>query len=248
MLSAREANRRYFRESYRTGEHGWGADEPSPYAVDFLRELKRLVPRGTLLDIGCGEGRHSLAAAQLGFQVTAIDYEPLSLKRARHAARMKHSRAIVFRRADVFCLPFRDACFDVILDYGCLHHQRKTDWRAYKASILRVVKPQGYYVLSVFSPRFRLFRASGRAWHIAYGAYRRCFTPEEIFELFGRDFEMVRIIEERGKEGGFWHTLMKRRAEGRIFPRLSQSYRSEKRIERESTNGKAVLRRGAGEG
>lgn len=213
MLSAREANRRYFREAYRTAEHGWAVDKPSPYAVNYLKRLRQVVPHGKLLDVGCGEGRHSLAAARLGFNVTAIDYEPLALKRARRAAQARHAKGITFRKADVFRLPFADASFDVVVDWGCLHHQRKTDWPAYRASLMRVLKPQGYYVLSVFSPRFRFFRSSRRAWHIACGAYRRCFTRREILELFSRDWEMLSIREERGEGGGFWHVLMKRRAE-----------------------------------
>jgi len=213
MLSAREANRRYFREAYRTAEHGWAVDEPSPYAVNYLKQLRRLVPHGKLLDVGCGEGRHSLDAARLGFNVTAIDYEPLALKRARQTAEVRHAKGITFRRADVFRLPFADATFDIVLDYGCLHHQRKADWPAYRASVLRVLKAQGYYVLSVFSPKFRLFRGGRRPWHIAYGAYRRCFTRREILELFSRDWEMLSISEERGEGGGFWHVLMKRRVE-----------------------------------
>jgi len=211
MLSAHEANRRYFRDAYRTGEHGWGENTPSPYAVDFLRRLARLVPGGEVLDIGCGEGRHSIAAARLGFRVTASDYEPLALKRARQVAEAKGARGIVFRKADVFDMPFPDSSFDVIVDYGFLHHQRKADWPALKSSILRVLKPEGYYILSVFSPRFRLFRGSRRRWHIAYGAYRRCFTAEDITGLFGSDFDFIEMKEERGKGGGFWHVLMKRR-------------------------------------
>ena len=212
MLSADEANRRYFREAYRTGEHGWAADEPSAYAVDFLKILRGVVPGGKLLDIGCGEGRHSFAAARLGFRVTAIDYEPLALTRARRFATIRQIKGILFRKANVFHLPFPDTRFDVILDYGCLHHQKKSDWPAYRAGNLRVLKPQGFYALSVFSPSFYLFRGSRRPWHIAYGAYRRYFTRKEIIELFGPDFEMLEIREERGKEGGFWHVLMKRRA------------------------------------
>jgi len=211
MLSAHDANRQYFREAYRTGDHGWPGDKPSPYAVGFLKRLRRLVPGGELLDIGCGEGRHSFAAARLGFSVTAIDYEPLALQRARQFARASHLEEIIFQRADIFCMPFTDSCFDVVLDYGCLHHQRKSDWPAYKTSILRVLQPEGYYILSVFSPRFRFFRGSRRRWHIAYGAYRRCFTPGEIEELFGRDFDVISMAEERGRGGGFWHVLMKRR-------------------------------------
>jgi len=216
MLSAGEANRRYFREAYRTGEHGWGVDESSSYAVDFLKRLSRLVPGGRLLDIGCGEGRHCFAAAGLGFKVTGLDYEPLALECAQKFARLKHIKKVKFRQADFFSLPFPDSHFDVVLDYGCLHHQKKADWPAYKAGIITVLKPKGFYVLSVFSPKFRLLRASRKKWHIAYGAYRRCFTAEDIVELLGRDFEVVQMVEERGRGGGFWHTLLKRRAESNV--------------------------------
>jgi SAM-dependent methyltransferase len=211
MLSARDANRRYFRRAYRSGKHGWQVEAPSPCAVRVLRRLKKLVPGGRLLDVGCGEGRHAIAAARLGFRVTAVDYEPLALGRARRFAREKKVRGIVFRRADVFRLPFADGRFDVVLDYGCLHHQRKSDWRAYKASLLRVLVPRGFYALTVFSPRFRLFRGARRPWHIAQGSYRRCFTRADIEGLFGGDFELLDLREERGQGRGFWHALLRRR-------------------------------------
>ncbi len=222
-LSAEEANRRYFREAYRTGVHGWAEEEPSPFAVRFLDRLKRLVPGGTLLDVGCGEGRYAFGANERGFKVTAIDYEALALQRARRVARVKQAKRIVFRKADVFHLPFPDASFDIVLDYGCLHHQRKVDWPAYKASVLRVLKPQGFYVLSVFSPRFRYFHGSQTPWHIALGAYRRYFRRKDIAKLFGQDFQIMELTEERGKNGGFWHILTKRAAEvepttGKVAP------------------------------
>jgi SAM-dependent methyltransferase len=127
-------------------------------------------------------------------------------------ARTKDGPGIAFRRADVLRLPFRDSSFDVVLDYGCLHHQRKSDWPAYSASILRVLRPGGFCILSVFSPKFRLFQGSRRRWHIAYGSYRRCFTPKEIAGLLGRHFEVMKLTEERGRGTGFWHVLMRRLA------------------------------------
>ena len=211
MPSANEANKRYFQEAYRTGVHGWAVDEPSPYAVDFLDWLKGVVPGGKLLDIGCGEGRHSLAAAQRGFRVTAIDFEPLALDRARRFAEEKGMRGITFKTADALVLPFPDAYFDIVLDYGCLHHQRKSDWLVYKAGVLRTLKPQGFYVLSVFSPRFRLFRGSRRKWHIASGAYRRCFSRKDLRDLFHTEFEIIRMNEQCGRGGGFRHLLMQKR-------------------------------------
>jgi len=146
-----------------------------------------------------------------------LDYEPLALECAQRFARLKHIKKVTFRLADVFSLPFPDSYFDVVLDYGCLHHQRKADWPAYKAGILTVLKPQGFYVLSVFSPRFRLFRTSRKKWHISYGAYRRCFTAEDIVELLGLDFEVVKMVEERGRRDGFWHVLLKYRGEASVL-------------------------------
>ena len=158
---------------------------------------------------------HAIAAARLGFRVTGIDYEPLALKRARRFARMKQVTGIIFRKANIFHLPFREAAFDVVLDYGCLHHQRKPDWSAYKTGILQVLKPEGFYVLSVFSPEFPLFRGSRRPWHIAQGAYRRYFTRVDIEQLFRSDFEFLELTKERGAPRGFWHVLMKRREDAR---------------------------------
>jgi len=213
MLSAKQANRRYFQQAYRIGQHGWATEKPSSYAAGFLRRLKRSIPGAKLLDVGCGEGRHAIAAAKLGFRVTAVDYEPLALRRARRFARQAGARGIVFRRADALSLPFSDAGFDVVLDYGCLHHQKKSDWPRYRAGLLRVLKPWGFFVLSVFSREFPLFHGSRRPWHIAQGAYRRYFTRGDILELFGRDFEVVELLKEKGDRPGFWHALMRRRAE-----------------------------------
>jgi SAM-dependent methyltransferase len=185
-------------------------EAPALEAMRFLKRIARIVPHGRMLDVGCGEGRHAIAAAKMGFKVSGIDFEPLAIERARRFARAKGTRGIDFRRASVFRLPFAEASFDVVLDFGCLHHQRKSDWAAYRASILRVLAPGGFFVLCVFSPKFELFRGSRRAWHIAQGAYRRRFTRTELRTLFGADFEILELAEQEDG-GGFWHVLMRRK-------------------------------------
>jgi SAM-dependent methyltransferase len=186
-------------------------EDPSPYAVKFLARLKGIIPNGRLLDLGCGEGRHAIAASRLGFRVTAVDYEPLALRRARRVAEIKGSRGIIFRTAEILHLPAPGTPFDVVLDYGCLHHQKKADWPAYRASVLRVLSPRGFFILSVFSPNFPLFHGSRRSWHIAQGAYRRFFTRGDLLGLFGGEFEVLDMIEEDSGHG-FWHVLFRRRA------------------------------------
>lgn len=48
-------------------------------------------------------------------------------------------------------------------------------------------------------------------WHIARGAYRRCFTRRDLLELFSREFEALEMIKENGGRHGFWHDLFGRR-------------------------------------
>ncbi len=213
LSSAEKSNRSYFREAYRTGKHGWEVKDPSPFAVKFLNRLKRVIPGGRLLDVGCGEGRHAIAAAQMGFKVVGIDYEPSALKRARRLAKAKGACSITFRTANALRLPPPATAFDIVLDYGCLHHQRKADWHHYKAGILRVMTPRGFFILSAFSPKFPLFHGGRRRWHISQGAYRRSFTRRDILDLFGRDFDVIEMIEENGGRHGFWHVLFRRRRE-----------------------------------
>ena len=205
-----KANRRYFREAYRTGEHGWPETGASPYVLGYLQRVREAAPGGRLLDLGCGEGRHCLAAAEMGFQAVGVDYESLALVRARRLIPAEHQGSIALCVGDVLNLPFANGCYDVVLDYGCLHHQRKADWPRYKANLLRVLKPRGFYVLSAFSPRFHLFRGSRRPWHLAYGAYRRCFSREELVHLWENEFDLLDLVEEDGEQGGMWHGLLRR--------------------------------------
>ncbi|MCX5785198.1 MAG: class I SAM-dependent methyltransferase [Elusimicrobia bacterium] len=206
MISAVKANKNYFREAYRSGLHGWEA-EPSPYALRYLGRLRKKLPGAALLDLGCGEGRHAVAAARLGLRVIAVDTEPGALKRAKAKARAAGVTGLRFLKADALALPFARGSFDIILDFGCLHHQRKTDWPAYKRSILRALKPGGFLILSVFSPRFRFFKGTNRDWHIARGAYRRCFSKKDFPALFGKDFMVLSLTEA---PNGFWHALLER--------------------------------------
>lgn len=211
MRSSAEQNRQYFRQAYESGRHGWGA-EPAPQVLHNLGLLTAKAGSRRLLDLGCGEGRHCLPAARKGFDPVGVDYEPGALRRAKARAREAGlEAAISFLVADIFDLPFRVATFDVVLDYGCLHHQRKADWPRYLSSLRWVLKPGGHLLLSTFSTHFRTYGPQERSWHLAHGAYRRFFTAGDLHGLFDSDFEFLSLEEERDEQRGFWHALLRRR-------------------------------------
>jgi cyclopropane fatty-acyl-phospholipid synthase-like methyltransferase len=66
-------------------------DEPFTQAteqeVPFLIEQLKLPQGASILDVGCGTGRHSVALAQHGFAVTGIDLSEEMLEKARARAR-----------------------------------------------------------------------------------------------------------------------------------------------------------------
>lgn len=55
--------------------------------VDFLLEELSLPPGGSILDVGCGTGRHSIELAKRGYAVTGLDLSLEMLARAADAAR-----------------------------------------------------------------------------------------------------------------------------------------------------------------
>ena len=55
--------------------------------VDFLLEELSLQPGDSILDVGCGTGRHSIELAKRGYAVTGLDLSSGMLARAADAAK-----------------------------------------------------------------------------------------------------------------------------------------------------------------
>lgn len=71
------------------------------------------------LDVGCGAGRHSKAASELGAEMVAIDLS--TAVDAAYQNNVKNERVHVVQ-ADIYNLPIKDNSFDFIFSLGVLHH------------------------------------------------------------------------------------------------------------------------------
>src|SRR5437773_2038239 len=129
----------------RAGYDRWAAvydadDNPlvaleQPLVAELLGEVRGL----SVLDLGCGTGRHSLPLAAAGATVTALDFSAEMLAKARAKP---GAERVTFRAHDLHePLPFPDRSFDRVVCGLAVDHIR--DLTGLFAESGRVLRPGG---------------------------------------------------------------------------------------------------------
>lgn len=129
----------------------WHAGALEPPLAEAL--AARAAPGRRLLDLGTGDGVAAVAAAQLGYRVTAIDIAPSALGRARDRADAAGARSILFVLDDVTA-PRLDGQppFDVAVDRGLLHGLPVASRAAYAAAVAALVAAGGTLLVAAHQP------------------------------------------------------------------------------------------------
>jgi demethylmenaquinone methyltransferase / 2-methoxy-6-polyprenyl-1,4-benzoquinol methylase len=106
-----------------------------------------VAPGGRVLDACCGTGDLALEAKAEGGRVTALDFSPRMLERAR-----RKSAEIEWVEGDLLALPFADASFDAAtVGFGVRHAE---DLDAALRELRRVLRPGGRLaVLDIVRPK-----------------------------------------------------------------------------------------------
>lgn len=158
--------------------------------VDFRRHFH--VRQGDrVLDLGCGNGRHTLEATRYPGHIIGVDISRDDLQAARFMyADLKRKGApghADFIVADAQNLPFKDGAFDKSLCTETFEHV--PDDRRSIDEFLRVTKPGAQVVVSVpaYWPERAYWSLSWEYWH-SPGGHVRWYRPDE----------MRNILEERG--------------------------------------------------
>jgi SAM-dependent methyltransferase len=138
-------------------------------------------PGRATLDLACGEGRLTRKLAELGHRVAGIDAAP-----AMAALAATHPGARPVLLGDAAGLPFRDAAFDFVLAYMCLHDIDAMP--ATVAEIGRVLEPGGRLCLAIPHPLNTAGHFQGRdadAPFVITGSYLDARRTGEVAERDG---------------------------------------------------------------
>ena len=133
--------------------------EPSEESY-FLSDRWRKFGYKTLLDYGCGLGRHSAYFARQGFAVAAFDLSADGTDYLRAWAQRENLNIDV-RVADMLDLPYADCGFDCLLAYHVISHSDNAGVRRQMAEIRRVLRPGGEAYVTFCSKDSWVYREAG---------------------------------------------------------------------------------------
>ena len=137
-----------------------------------------------VLDVGCGQGRHTYEALRRGASVVSLDLDRGAVKETAYMSRQLHDGGTVGTsesgvHGDANHLPFADASFDRVICSETLEHV-PTDETAI-AELRRVLRPGGRLAISV--PRYfpeRVCWTLSDEYHNTPGGHVRIYRADEL--------------------------------------------------------------------
>jgi ubiquinone/menaquinone biosynthesis C-methylase UbiE len=177
------------------------------------RQYFPMAPGQRLLDLGCGEGRHVIAASALdGIDAIGVDLSREDLGTARERMREFADQLPEERQPALFALlvgdalrlPFPDDSFDAVICSEVLEHI--PDYRSAVREIHRVLKPRGYFCASVPRPWCeRLCWWLSRDYHQVPGGHLRIFEIEDLIgEIHSNGFELYQRHGAHALHSVYW--------------------------------------------
>ena len=172
----------------------WAMNNPLRAAVQKRYEAPRLkaLSRGqaeNILEIGCGQGVGAkiLYGMFRPASYVGIDLDPGMIKRARiRGIGLPNAE---FMQGDASDLPFDDASFDLVVDFGIIHHI--PNWRDALSEVHRLLVPGGEFLFEEL-PAETWQRGIGRPLKpILEHPYDEMFSKEEfVGELVDLGFDI----------------------------------------------------------
>lgn len=196
-----------------SGAVSWS--RPDPWVVRTVPQLWKCGVR-TVLDLGCGVGRHAIYLAQQGFTCRGIDLSTSGIARAEQDAK-RAGVPIDFTIGEFSRLPYAAGEFDYVLAYNVIYHGDREVVRRTIEEIRRVLRPGGLYQCTMLSTRNA---ECGRGIEISPGTFRQpdalddkvhphFYCDARSLLSLHEDLDLLSAFDaEHDNEGSYhWHCL-----------------------------------------
>lgn len=227
------AQKQVWEKEYRQPQLVTRGEDPQQDVLRLLKFLKRkqgLDLSGLkMLDLGAGTGRNANYLASLGNEAVGVEIAPTAVRLARERAAQLGVKVEYFEQSMAERLPVANRSVDLALDITSSNSLSAPEREAYFAELRRVLKPGAFLVLKTLckegdkNARELLSRQPGPEPDtyvlVELGLTERVFSREALLELYGRDFELLKLdkkssytrMNQRSYKRNFWLAVWRKR-------------------------------------
>jgi SAM-dependent methyltransferase len=187
-------------------------DRPATTLISFMEFLvdRDFRPPGTILDIGCGKGRHTIYLASLGFEAYGFDFAISAISQARARSSLAGTDHRTHFSVAEIDKPWHypDNFFDLEVDYfASIDVDSLIGREHYRSEMLRTLKSGGYAFVTVPSvsdelEKELLLTSTGAEKNSTIwpenGKFQKVYDEGELRDFYS-DFEILFLREKRGR-------------------------------------------------
>jgi 2-polyprenyl-3-methyl-5-hydroxy-6-metoxy-1,4-benzoquinol methylase len=198
-LKLKEDMKKEFNRLYESSECVWGL-EADKYLDIFLYKAQK----GNALDVGCGEGRHSLFLAQKGYTVDAIDISEKAINKLKIFLEEYEVREFIFPEVgDIRFMELPSQKYDLAVLSYVFPFLKLSDIKTILTKVEQSLKPSGcIYVsaLTVDDPEYKQYSAEQEPIEpeTFYSPGLKCFChyfKKGELKTFFSDFDIIDYTE-----------------------------------------------------
>jgi D-alanine-D-alanine ligase len=134
--------------------------------VELFSSILNVPKDSAILDLACGQGRHSIELARSGYtNITGLDRSHYLIRKAKSATQLEGHK-ISFKEGDARKLPFAPDTFDVVMILGNsfgYFESNEDDFMILK-EVFRVLKPNGTFLIDVADGSYLRTHYQPRSW------------------------------------------------------------------------------------
>ena len=196
----------YFDERYLDVFSASFTDEHSQAEADAVARFLALPQGASILDLACGQGRHAIALARMGYTLTGLDLSPLLLARASVAA-TSADVAATWVEGDMRDLPWVaafDACINLTTAFGYFATDEENE--AVLRQVAKVLKPGGQFLIETMHRDYIVREYQQHDWYETDD--ETLVWALRLFDAIkGRTTVVERYRTAAGEEGERYHNI-----------------------------------------